>query len=78
MSLFKKGKQIELSVQGMTCGHCEQRVKNALEKIEGADSAVASHKKNNAIVILKKGKDVSIENLITTVIESGYQAELGN
>ena len=35
VSLFKKKAKIELAVNGMTCGHCEMRVKKALLAVPG-------------------------------------------
>lgn len=34
-----------LKVEGMMCGHCEARVKKALEEIDGVVSAEVSHEK---------------------------------
>ncbi len=36
-------KEINLSIQGMMCTGCENRVKNALENIEGIEKATADH-----------------------------------
>ena len=41
-----------LKVEGMMCGHCEARVKKALEAVAGVESAVADHEKGTAVVTL--------------------------
>ena len=43
-----------LNVEGMMCGHCEARVKKALEAVEGVASAEVSHEKGTAVVTLSK------------------------
>ena len=41
-----------LNVEGMMCGHCEARVKKALEALPEVDKAVVSHEAGTAIVTL--------------------------
>ena len=41
-----------LKVEGMMCGHCEARVKKALEALPEVDEAVVSHETGTAIVTL--------------------------
>ena len=41
-----------LHVEGMMCGHCEARVKKALEALPAVDEAVVSHEAGTAIVTL--------------------------
>jgi Cu2+-exporting ATPase len=69
-----KTKQIELKIKGMSCNHCEMRVKKALESVPGVQSAKADYKKEN--VIIKTNDDVTKESLIKAVNETGlYEAE---
>ncbi|MCR5324925.1 MAG: heavy metal translocating P-type ATPase [Lachnospiraceae bacterium] len=60
-----------IKVEGMMCEHCEARVKKALEKIEGVESAVASHKDGTAVVTLSK--DVDDEVLAAAIEEQDYK-----
>ena len=53
------------------CGHCEMHVKNALEAIDGVDSAIVSHEKGTATVILNK--EVAIDTLKQAVVDQGYK-----
>lgn len=65
---------IELKVNGMTCAHCEMRVKKALEAVQGVDSAKTDHKKGVAVV--EVSGDVSKETLAKAVNDTGlYTAE---
>ena len=44
----------EMKIEGMMCGHCEARVKKALEAVDGVKEAIVSHEKKNAIVTLEQ------------------------
>ena len=75
MPLFgKKGKQIEIEVRGMTCGHCEMRVKKALMDVPGVKEAEASHEKGLAVVTLAPKQEVAMDALVLAVQDAGYQA----
>ena len=41
-----------LNIEGMMCGHCESRVKKALEAVAGVSGAEVSHEKGTAVVTL--------------------------
>jgi copper chaperone CopZ len=58
---------IELKVKGMSCTHCEMRVKKALEAVEGVESAKANHKTGRATVTLKPGAKVDKHALVDAV-----------
>jgi Cu2+-exporting ATPase len=67
---------IELKVKGMSCAHCEMRVKKALEAVEGVQSAKADHKTGRATVTLKPGAEVDKQTLVEAVNATGlYTAE---
>ena len=42
-----------MKIEGMTCGHCEARVKKALEALPEVAEAKVSHEKGTAVVTLK-------------------------
>ncbi len=66
-----------LNVTGMTCGHCESRVKKALEAVPGVELADVSHPLGTARV--QHAADLSAETLEKAVFEAGggrYQASL--
>ena len=60
-----------LHVKGMMCGHCEARVKKALEAVDGVASAVADHNNGTAVVTLTK--DVANETLKAAVEAQDYE-----
>ncbi len=60
-----------MKIEGMMCGHCESRVKQVLEAIDGVTSAEVSHEKNSARVMLSK--DISDDVLKNAVEEQGYK-----
>ncbi len=64
-------KQMKLTVNGMMCEHCEARVKKALEALEGIDSAVASHEKNEVAVAFSG--NVDMELIKSAVEDAGYE-----
>ena len=41
-----------MTIEGMMCGHCEARVKKALEALPEVDEAVVRHEAGTAIVTL--------------------------
>lgn len=44
-----------LKIEGMMCGHCEARVKKALEAVSGVKQADVSHTAGTAVVTLETG-----------------------
>ncbi len=59
-----------IEINGMSCGHCQARVENALNEIAGVEAKVEL-KKNRAIVNLKS--EVTDETLKNAVTEAGYE-----
>jgi P-type Cu2+ transporter len=60
-----------IKVEGMMCPHCENRVKTALEAVDGIESAVASHTGATATVTLSKA--VSDDEIIKVITDAGYK-----
>ncbi len=60
-----------LNVEGMMCGHCEARVKKALEALDAVDEAVVSHTDGTAVVTLNA--EVSDDLLKETVQAQDYK-----
>jgi len=59
-----------IEINGMSCEHCQKRVENALNAIDGVVAKVEL-KKNRAIVDLSK--DVTDQVLKEVVTEAGYE-----
>jgi len=64
----------KLNIQGMTCGHCQRAVQEALEGVSGVSQADVSLEEHNATV---EG-DVDVQTLIAAVQEEGYQASVAS
>ena len=60
-----------LKVEGMMCGHCEARVKKALEAVPGVAEAVVSHEAGTAVVTLNE--DVADDVLKQAVEAQDYK-----
>ena len=60
-------------VTGMMCAHCENRVKEALEAIEGIEEAAASCLYDS--VTVKLSADVSEESIKEAIEKAGYKFE---
>lgn len=60
-----------LHVEGMMCGHCEARVKKALEALPEVSEAVVSHEAGTAIVTLSA--EVSNDALKKAVEDQDYK-----
>lgn len=67
----KEEKEMKITVNGMMCAHCEAHVKEALEAIEGIESAVASHEEN--LVTLTTSKEVEESLIKEAVTKAGYE-----
>lgn len=59
-----------LTVKGMTCGHCEQTVEEALEDIAGVRDAEADRDAEQVTV----DGDADPEELVAAVEDAGYDA----
>ncbi len=68
----KKKCDVEMKVEGMSCGHCSARVEEALNAIEGVKAEV-DLKKKTAYVTLEK--ETAEDTLKKAVEEAGYHVE---
>jgi len=59
-----------LTVEGMSCGHCERSVEEALEGVAGVEEATADRESASATV---EG-DADPDALVAAVSEAGYDA----
>ncbi len=64
----------ELKVDGMTCGHCQNAVKGALESVSGVQQAEV----DLANGIARVEGDADVNKLIAAIQEEGYQASLAS
>lgn len=64
--------KIELDVSGMTCGHCQTAVANALKNVPGVTAADVDLKTGKAVV---EGTP-DTQALVNAVAEEGYSARV--
>ena len=60
-----------MNIEGMMCGHCEARVKKALEALDAVSEAAVRHESGTAVVTLSS--DISDEKLKETVEAEDYK-----
>ncbi|MEH0875522.1 copper-exporting P-type ATPase CopA [Pectobacterium cacticida] len=61
---------IVLSLQGLTCGHCVQRVENALNTLPGVDQTHVTQR------YARISGDINSQTVIDTIKQAGYDAQL--
>jgi len=59
-----------LTVEGMSCSHCEQTVEEALEGVEGVTGATADHERDSVTVDGSADPD----SLVRAAEDAGYDA----
>ena len=59
-----------ITVEGMSCEHCEESVTDALEAVDGVESATADRERSSAVV---EGT-TDTKALVNAVREAGYDA----
>ena len=59
-----------ITVEGMTCGHCEQTVEEAVEEVSGVTGAAADR---DAEQVTVEG-DTDVSSLVEAVEDAGYTA----
>lgn len=64
-------KEIKLSINGMVCTGCENRVKNALKTLEEVDNVEANYE--NGSVIISATKDLDKSKIIKKIEDLGFE-----
>ncbi|MGK5548103.1 heavy metal translocating P-type ATPase [Streptomyces sp. URMC 127] len=64
--------EVELAIGGMTCASCAARIEKKLNRMEGVEATV-NYATEKARVFY--GGDVAVDDLIATVVATGYTAE---
>lgn len=67
--------KITLHVEGMTCGHCEIAVKDAVRKLPGVKKVKASKRKKEAEVEFDEAS-VTQEQIVEAISDTGYRVIL--
>ncbi|KQB94107.1 hypothetical protein GEPA3_0847 [Geobacillus sp. PA-3] len=65
---------ITLYVQGMTCGHCQMAVTNALQELDGV-KRVEVHLQEGMVDVDYDETKVSVDKLKEAIEEQGYEVK---
>ncbi|WP_440945261.1 heavy metal translocating P-type ATPase [Methanosarcina sp. T3] len=66
--------EVTIGVYGMTCGHCQKRVADAISSLKGVESVDVNLDAGSATVIFDPGK-VSPDDIKAAVQKAGYSTE---
>lgn len=64
--------KVEISISGMTCGHCAMSITKELNEVSGVTSVAVDHTTGKAVV--EKTDSVTNDALSAAIEEAGYQA----
>ncbi len=64
--------QMELRVNGMTCGACEQRIQRALAQVEGVVRSAADHRAARVKVVFDPAR-ASAQAVRARIEQAGYE-----
>ena len=64
--------QETIKVEGMSCEHCEMRVKKAIEAVEGVRKVEVNLRNKNAVVEYDERK-ANLEKIKAAVKDAGYE-----
>lgn len=67
--MFKKN--VTISVDGMSCEHCANKVKNALESLNGISKVRVNLNKKEVVIYYKD--NIDFEKIETTINNLGYK-----
>ena len=65
-------KQLNLNVEGMSCGHCVKRVTDALSQLDGVDEVSVSLEEKSAKIVAQEDFDTAAA--VAAVKDAGYDA----
>jgi len=60
-----------IKVEGMSCGHCEKRVENALKELNKVEIIEISADKNQVIINIDDNED--LEEVKEAIEDAGYE-----
>ena len=69
--MFEKVSHATLTIEGMSCGHCQKRVTDALTGVKGVKKADVNLESKSADVMFYESK-TNLEQLKTAVEAAGY------
>ena len=73
--MFGRSEKQTLNVEGMSCGHCEQRVEKSIGALEGVKKVKASHKDQAVEISFGKGVTLDLNRIKETIAELGFEVK---
>lgn len=70
---FKTKDKLELKVTGMSCGHCEAKIQEAVGKLPGVKKVIASRTKETVIIEPEKAETLDLQKVKEAIESLGYQ-----
>ena len=67
--------EVTIGVYGMTCGHCQKRVADAISSLEGVESVEVDLEAEHATVSFLPQK-VSLDDIKEAIRKAGYSTEI--
>ena len=67
--------EVTIGVYGMTCGHCQKRVADAISSLEGVESVEVDLESERATVSFDPQK-VSLDDIKGAIQKAGYSTEI--
>lgn len=71
--LFGSQEKIELKVAGMTCGHCEAKVQQAVSQLPGVKKVTASRTNGTVTIEPDKTAALNLQTVKKAIGSLGYQ-----
>ena len=65
---------LSLTVTGMKCGSCENKLKSKLETLAGVSSIVVSHQEK-AVELEFEPEKIEVDDIIDVITEAGFNVE---
>jgi len=66
---------VTLNVQGMTCGHCEKAVKNAVNSVNGV-SEVVVHLNDKKVDVVFNDAETNVDAIKSAIEDQGYDVQV--
>ena len=70
---FKTKDKIELKVTGMSCGHCEVKIQQALSNLPGVKKVTASRTSGKVTIEPEKAETLDLQKVKEAIESLGYQ-----
>jgi copper ion binding protein len=71
--MFGRTEKRTIAVEGMTCGHCEQRVEKVVSQIPGVKKVKASHASQSVEISYKKDTLLNAPAVEKAIAEVGFK-----